>query len=111
MGPRSLGRKTLTVEEAREFTKELMNRADKLGIPLERWVLNVGKPNDIRIGKGPRFSIVAFAQEMAALGATYGAVLGRTVMQGDGRKYVIRHHDLAGFVCANGYCTIRPPEC
>jgi len=32
-----------------------------------------------------------------------------TVIQGDGTRYKIRTNDLAGFVCANGYCTIAPP--
>lgn len=109
MDTMNLTRKTLTREEAAEYTRSLECQAEAIGIELDRWILAVGKPNDIRIGKGPRFSIVACAQENAAMGATYGSVLGLTVIQGDGRKYKIRTHDLAGFVCANGYCTITPP--
>ena len=107
--PKSIGRKTLTSEKADEYTRELSRKADSLRIPLEKWVLAVGKPNDIRVGKGPRFAIVACAHEWAAKGATYGSVLGLSVIQGDGRKYKIRTQDLAGFVCANGYCTLAPP--
>lgn len=103
------GRKTLTREEASEYTRALERKAETIGIDLERWILSVGKPNDIRPGKGPRHAIVACAQEWAAKGATYGGVLGLTVLQGDGQKYKIRTHDLAGFVCANGYCDIEPP--
>lgn len=106
---RTLTRKTLTREEAAEYTRALERQAEALGIELDRWILGVGKPNDIRAGKGPRYAIVACAQEGAAMSLTYGSVLGRTVIQGDGSNYSIRQHDLAGFVCANGYCTIAPP--
>lgn len=102
-------RKTLTREEASEYTRALERKAETTGIDLARWVLSVGKPNDIRPGNGPRNAIVACAQEWAAKGATYGSVLGLSVVQGDGQKYKIRTHDLAGFVCANGYCDIEPP--
>ena len=102
-------RKTLTREEAGEYTSELERQAAAIGIDLDRWVLGVGKVNDIRAGKGPRYAIVATAQEWAANGATYGNVLGLTVTQGDGQRYRIKKNDLAGFVCANGYCTIQPP--
>ena len=102
-------RKTLTSEEAAAYTRALERRAEGLGIELGKWVLGVGKANDIRQGKGPRHAIVTCAQEWAARGATYGNVLGLSVIQGDGNKYKIRTHDLAGFVCANGYCTIAPP--
>ena len=110
MASMTLTRKTLTREEAAEYTRGLERQAEAIGIDLDRWILAVGKPNNIRVGKGPRFAIVACAQENAAMGLTYGSVLGRTVIQGDGSKYKIRQHDLAGFVCANGYCTIVPPH-
>ncbi|WP_005032741.1 hypothetical protein [Holophaga foetida] len=105
----TLARKTLTSEEAAAYTASLERRARTLGVELEHWVLGPGKQNDIRLGKGPRHAIVAFAQEAAERGATYGQVLGMTVYQGDGSRYKIRTPDLAGFVCANGYCTIAPP--
>lgn len=107
--PMTRERKTLTREEAGEYTSGLERKAAASGIDLDRWVLGLGKANDIRAGKGPRHAIVATAQEWAAKGATYGNVLGLTVIQGDGQEYRIRTHDLAGFVCANGYCTILPP--
>jgi hypothetical protein len=110
MASMTLERGILTREEATEYTRALERQAEAIGIELDRWILAVGKPNDIRVGKGPRFAIVACAQENAAMGATYGSVLGRTVIQGDGTKYKIRTQDLAGFVCANGYCTITPPH-
>ena len=102
-------RKTLTSEETDAYTRDLERQAKAVGVELNHWVLGVGKANDIRMGKGPRHAIVTCAQEMAAKRATYGSVLGLSVIQGDGQKYKIRIQDLAGFVCANGYCTITPP--
>ena len=102
-------RKSLTSEEAAAYTATLERRANALGVDLDHWILAPGKANDIRLGKGPRHAIVTFAQDRAAHSATYGSVLGMTVIQGDGTRYKIRTHDLAGFVCANGYCTIAPP--
>lgn len=104
-----VGRKTLTREEATEFTRELERQAEQLGIPLNRWLLLPGKPNDIRQGTGPRFAIVARAQEVASQGGTYGMALGAVVFQANGDRYTIKTHDLAGFVCANGYCKVSPP--
>lgn len=102
-------RRTLTSEEAAAYTATLERRANALGVDLDQWVLAPAKANDIRPGKGPRHAIVTFAQDRAEHGASYGSVLGMTVIQGDGTRYKIRTNDLAGFVCANGYCTIAPP--
>ncbi len=102
-------RKTLTREEAAAFTAALERRAESLGVPLDQWTLQLGKPNDIRLGTGPRFAIVEAAQEAARRGGRYGDVLGSVVIKGDGGRYKIRTCDLAGFVCANGYCEAVPP--
>ena len=110
MMPVETKRKTLTSEEADIYTCKLEKRVEAIGINLERWVLSVGKQNDIKQGKGPRHAIVTCAQEWAAKGATYGAVLGLSVIRGDGRKHKIEPRDLAGFVCANGYCNVDPPN-
>ncbi len=103
-------RKTLTREEAAAFTSALERKAEDVGVPLDQWILRPGKPNDIRLGPGPRFSIVQRAQESAAIGGRYGAVLGSVVIQGNGAPYKIRTHDLAGFVIANGYCEVVLPS-
>lgn len=102
-------RRMLTREEAKAYTRDLERRADALGIPLDQWILRPGRPNDIRLGKGPRFAIVQRAQACAEGGGRYGDVLGAKVIQGNGTSYRIGTHDLAGFVCANGYCMIEPP--
>ena len=104
-----MARMTMTSAEAAEYTTSLERRATKIGIPLEKWILKPGKANDTRQGSGPRHAIVSCAQEWASKGATYGLVLGMTVKQGDGRSYKNKTCDLAGFVCANGYCMIAPP--
>ena len=102
-------RKTLTREEAGEFTRALEKKAEAIGIPLDQWRLKRGKENDIRQGTGPRFAIVQRAHECAEAGGKYGHVLGSIVIQGNGDRYTIKTHDLAGFVCANGYCEAVPP--
>ena len=102
-------RKTLTREEAGEFTRALEKKAEAIGIPLDQWLLIPRKKNDIRQGIGPRFAIVQRALECAAAGGKYGHVLGSIVIQGNGERYTIKTHDLAGFVCANGYCEAVPP--
>lgn len=102
-------RNTLTREEAAAFTAALEGKAEAVGIPLDQWILRPGKPNDIRLGPGPRFAIVQRAHESAAIGGRYGQVLGSVVIQGNGEPYKIRTHDLAGFVIANGYCEAVPP--
>lgn len=106
----SCERRTLTREEAAAFTAAMERRAEAIGVPLDQWILRPGKPNDIRQGSGPRFAIVQAAQEHAAKGRRYGQVLGSIVIQGNGDRYKIRTHDLAGFVCANGYCEAVPPS-
>jgi hypothetical protein len=102
-------RKTLTREEAGAFTRALATKAEALGIPLDQWLLIPRKKNDIRQGTGPRFAIVQKALECAAAGGRYGHVLGSIVIKGSGDRYTIKTHDLAGFVCANGYCEAVPP--
>ncbi len=102
-------RKTLTPAEAGEFTRALERRAETIGIPLDQWLLIPRRKNDIRQGAGPRFAIVQRALECAAAGGKYGHVLGSIVIQGNGERYTIKTHDLAGFVCANRYCEAIPP--
>jgi hypothetical protein len=102
-------RKTLTPAEAGEFTRALERRAETIGTPLDQWLLIPRKKNDIRQGTGPRFAIVQRALECAAAGGKYGHVLGSIVIQGNGERYTIKTHDLAGFVCANKYCEAVPP--
>ena len=98
-------RKTKTPEEAKEYTRGLLKReAERIGIGLDRWILTRGKKNDVRPGPGPRYNIVDYAQGIAANQGTYGQVLGYEVAKGNGGTYKICQHDLAGFVCANGYC-------
>lgn len=102
-------RKTLTTADAEKYTRDLKRKAKASGVELDYWILGMGKPNDVPQGTGARHAIVARAQEWAEKGARYGLVLESLVLMGDGRKYTIKEEDLAGFVCANGYCTITPP--
>jgi hypothetical protein len=85
-------------------------QAAALNIHLNDYILEVDRDNDVAIGgNGPRHAIIAFAQKMAKRGATYGDVIGQTVIKGDGKPFKIAEADLLGYVCANGYCRLKSP--
>ena len=99
----------LTTKQAQEYTRDLKALATHWGCEVEDFILLLGRTNDIKLGDGPRHAIVAFAQTKAAEGATYGQVLNQWVMGGNGCPHKITTRDLAGFVCANGFCKLVPP--
>ena len=85
--------------------------AQALGLDLKDFILAPRRRNDVTPGgPGPRHAIIELAQSMAAQGATYGQVLGQTVIKGDGTSYKINEGDLLGYVVANEYCTLLPPK-
>ena len=98
-----------TRDQARRFTAELKARALAEGFDLNDFILEMGLPNDTREGKGPRHAIVDYCQDRAREGASFGQVLGQWVKGGNGRPHRIKVNDLAGFVCANGFCKVREP--
>ena len=74
------------------------------------YLLEVDRENDVAIGgSGPRHAIITFAQKMAKQRATYGEVIGQTVIKGDGQPFKIAEADLLGYVVANGYCRMIAP--
>ena len=85
--------------------------AQALGLDLKDFILAPRRRNDVTPGgPGPRHAIIELAQSMAAQGATYGQVLGQTVIKGDGTSYKINEGDLLGYVVANDYCILLPPK-
>ena len=36
--------------------------------------------------------------------------MGKFVPKGDGKMFKIREGELLGYVCANEYCTLTPPD-
>jgi hypothetical protein len=97
-------------DQAKEFRQQMKTEAAALKIHLNDYILEVDRDNDVAIGgNGPRHAIITFAQKMAKRGATYGDVIGQTVIKGDGKPFKIAEADLLGYVCANGYCKLKPP--
>ena len=85
--------------------------AQALGLDLMDFLLAPRRRNDVTPGgSGPRHAIIELAQSMAGQGATYGQVLGQTVIKGDGKLYKINEGDLLGYVVANDYCSLLPPK-
>jgi hypothetical protein len=100
-----------TREEAKAFRQSMHQEAASINTTIDRFHLYPGRINDVvSTGPGPRHAIVSLAQEMASMGATYGDVIGQTVVSGNGEPFVIREADLLGYVVANGYCTLIPPD-
>ena len=104
-----------TREQAHEYRRQKHREALAMDADLNDFVLGfvpgVDRENDIAVGgKGPRYAIVEFAQKEAAKGTTYGKVLGMVVAKGDGKPFKIREGELLGYVCANEYCTLTPPD-
>ena len=104
-----------TREQAHEYRRQKHREALAMDADLNDFVLGfipgVDRENDIAVGgKGPRYAIVEFAQKEAAKGTTYGRVLGEVVTKGDGKPFKIREGELLGYVCANEYCTLTPPD-
>lgn len=98
-------------DQAWEFRHQWHAKAEALGIPLDDFILEMGRDNDVAIGmKGPRHAIVLFAQKMALQGKRYGDVFGKTVTKGDGKPFKIGEGELLGYVVANGYCNLVPPK-
>lgn len=104
-------RPDLTREQAKAYRDEMHRQAADRGVSIDDYRLTLGRDNDVfPEGSGPRFNIVAFSQQRASEGALYRDVIGQEVQKGDGGTYRIRERDLLGYVCANGYCRLIPPE-
>ena len=99
----------LSSTDARKFTLRLTLKAENLGVDLNDCILSMGVDNDTKPG-GERHEIVSYCQKMAMKGATYGQVLNFEVPVPGGGSHKITTRDLAGFVCANGFCKVIDPR-
>ena len=104
-----MGAARLSSAEAKKYTQRLQMKVDSLGVDLNDCILALGLDNDARPG-GERHTIVSYSQKMAQKGATYGQVLNHEVPIPGGGKHKITTRDLAGFVCANGFCKLIDPK-
>jgi len=101
----------LSREQAGEYRERRHAEARKKNLVVDQYILGVGRDNDIALGgTGARHAIIEYAQRCARRGATYGEVIGQEVTKGNGKRYKIKECDLLGYVVANGYCTLLPPE-
>lgn len=104
-----MGASRLSSADAKKYTQRLQMRADTLGVDLNDCILVLGLDNDTRVG-GDRHAIVTYSQKMAKKGATYGQVLNNEVPLPGGGTHKIVTNDLAGFICANGFCKLIDPN-
>lgn len=104
-----MGAARLSSADAKKYTQRLQMKVDSLGVNLNDCILAQGLDNDTKLGSD-RYEIVAFSQNMAQKGATYGHVLNYEVPTPRGGTHKITTRDLAGFVCANGFCILIDPN-